>query len=53
MNGGRTTWHDSHKRGLATSSPVEERVSSPVLITTVGADRGRVLLATGIVYYYV
>ena len=31
-------------------SPVEQRFSSPVLITTVGADRGRGLLATGIVY---
>ena len=49
-NGGRTTWHDSHKRGLATRTPVEQRVSSPMLTTTDGADRGRGLLVTGIVY---
>ena len=49
-NGGRTTWHDSHKRGLATRTPVEQRVSSPMLVTTDGADRGRGLLVTGIVY---
>ena len=49
-NRGRHTWHGSHKRCLATRSPVEQRVSSPMLTTTVGADRGRGLLATGIVY---
>ena len=60
-----TTWHGSHKRGLATRSPVEQRVSSPMLATrspveqrvsspmlatTDGARRGRGLLVTGIVY---
>ena len=45
-----TMWHGSHKRGLATRSPVEQRVSSPMLATTDGARRGRGLLVTGIVY---